>query len=79
MPEEIMFTKILKGKYLKIYSGFVLSQWFLSLLPISGKDSELLKCSIICLGGGLQHINKVNYPQNLLYYLEDFISSCTDY
>lgn len=67
MSEEIMFTEILKGKYLKIYSGFVLSQWFLSLLPISGKDSELLKFSIICRCGGLQHVNKINYPQNLLY------------
>lgn len=47
MPEEIMFIEILKGKYLKIYSGFVLSQWFLFLLPVSGKDSELLKSSVL--------------------------------
>lgn len=42
-----MFIEILKGKYLKIYSGFVLSQWFLFLLPVSGKDSELLKSSVL--------------------------------
>lgn len=34
MPEEIMFTEILEGKYLKIYSGFVLSQW-LVFIPAS--------------------------------------------
>uniref|UniRef100_A0A8C0TE40 Methyltransferase HEMK2 n=1 Tax=Canis lupus familiaris TaxID=9615 RepID=A0A8C0TE40_CANLF len=72
-PEEIMFVKISKGKIPKNLQWFCIVIVVFILASSFWKGFEFLKCSVLKYVWVVGcNINKLTYPQNLFYYLENF-------